>query len=64
VEVTASQPGRDTARLSLHTTTSGGGVREARYGDFLIALTGLTPQPRSRDTIRPDDYRAVLRVTR
>jgi hypothetical protein len=64
VAVTASQPGRESAPLELHTTTSGGGVREARYGEFLIRLTGLSPQPRSTEPIRPGDYRAALRVTR
>jgi len=64
VAVTASQPGRDSAALELHTTTSGGGVREARYGDFLIRLTALSPQPRSTRPIEPGDYRATLRVTR
>jgi hypothetical protein len=60
--VTASQPGRDTAALELHTTTSGGGQLEARYGDFLIKLAALSPQPRSTERIRPEDYRATLRV--
>ena len=63
VFVTASQPGRDTATLELHTTTSGGRQTEARYGDFVIALRGLSPQPRSTERIRPEDYRATLRVT-
>ena len=64
VAVTASQPGRDSATLELHTTTSGGGVREARYGEFLVALTALSPQPRSTERIRESDYRAKLKVTR
>jgi hypothetical protein len=63
VALTASQPGRDTAALELHTTTSGGGQREARYGDFLITLTALSPQPNSRQEIRAADYRARLRVS-
>jgi hypothetical protein len=63
VALTASQPGRDTASLELHTTTSGGGQREARYGDFLITLTALSPQPHSREEIRAGDYRARLRVS-
>ena len=60
--VTASQPGRDTATLELHTTTSGGGQLEARYGDFLVKLGALSPQPRSTERIRAEDYRATLRV--
>jgi hypothetical protein len=64
VVVTASQPARVTETLELHTTTSGGGVREARYGDFLITLTALSPQPHSERPIREADYRATLRVTR
>lgn len=63
VAVTASQAGRDTATLELHTTTSGGGQREARYGDFLVTLTALSPQPRSTERIRAEDYRATLRVS-
>jgi hypothetical protein len=62
VALTASQAGRDSAALELHTTTSAGGVREARYGEFLIALTALSPQKRSDREIRPGDYRATLRV--
>jgi hypothetical protein len=65
VAVTAAQPSRDPAVLELHTTSSGGGgPREARYGEFLITLTGVSPQPRSRESIAPDDYRATLRVSR
>ena len=65
VVLTAAQPGRDPARLELHTTSSGGGgPREARYGEFLVALTGLGPQPRSEVPIEPRAYRATLRVTR
>jgi hypothetical protein len=63
VAVTASQPGHDTATLELHTTTSGGGQLEARYGDFLVKLTALSPQPRSTERIRAEDYRATLRVS-
>lgn len=65
VMVTAALPGRDPARLELHTTSSGGGgPKEARYGDFLVALTALAPQPRSTTTIDQRDYRATFRVTR
>ena len=39
VALTASQSGREAAALELHTTTNGGGRREARYGDFVITLT-------------------------
>lgn len=63
VALTAAQPGHDTAALELHTTTSGGGQREARYGDFVITLTALAPQPHSQETIRAEDYRARLRVS-
>ena len=64
VALMASQAGRDSAALELHTTTSGnGGPREARYGDFLVTLTALSPQPRSTEPIRAGDYRATLRVT-
>lgn len=65
VMVTAAQPSRDPAVLELHTTSSGGGgPREARYGDFLITLTAVSPAPRSREPIQPGDYRATLRVSR
>lgn len=65
VVVTAAQPGHDPARLELHTTASGGGgPREVRYGEFLLALASLGPQPRSQAPIEPRDYRATLRVTR
>jgi len=62
VAVTAAQPSHDTAALELHTTTSGGGQREARYGDFLITLTALAPQPHTQKPIQSGDYRATLRV--
>jgi hypothetical protein len=65
VVVTAAQPGREAARLDLHTTASGGGgPREARYGEFLVTLSALAPQPHSRAPIEAGDYRATLRVTR
>jgi hypothetical protein len=63
VLVKASQPGRDAATLELHTTTSGGGKLEQSYGDFVVALKALSPQPRSTERIRAEDYRATLRVT-
>lgn len=65
VNLTAAQPGRDVARLELHTTSSGGGgPKEARYGEFLVVLTALAPQPHSQTPIEPRAYRATLRVTR
>ena len=64
VFVTASEPGRDTATLELHTTATGGRQTEARYGDFVVALKALSPQPRSTERIRAEDYRATLRVTK
>src|SRR5262245_8270561 len=60
----AEQPSQNSAALELHTTTSGGGQREAHYGEFLITLTALSPQPHSRQSIPADDYRATVRVTR
>ena len=63
VAVTATLPGSDDGHLDLHTTTSGGGKREARFGDFTIALTRLAPQPRSTSHIDQAAYRATLRVT-
>jgi hypothetical protein len=65
VTVTAVQGSAAPAVLELHTTSSGGGgPREGRYGEFLITLTAVSPQPRSRETIAPNDYRATLRVSR
>ena len=64
VTVTATLPGRDDGHLDLHTTTSGGGKREGKFGDFTIALTRLAPQPRSTSQIEQGAYRATLRVTR
>jgi hypothetical protein len=64
VAVKATLPGRDDGNLDLHTTTAAGGKREARFGDFTVALTRLAPQPRSTTRIEPGAYRATLRVTR
>lgn len=61
--VTAVQPPRETARLQLHTSGQLG-PREARYGDFTIALVTLRPQPRSTGPIEPTAYRLTLRVSR
>jgi hypothetical protein len=65
VVVTAARAGQESGRLELHTTSSGaGGARELRFGEFLVALSGLSPQPHSRNPIEARDYRATLRVTR
>jgi len=63
VMVTGSRAGQDMGRFELHTSTQMG-TREARYGDFLIRMQNLTPQPRSTDRIKAEAYRLVLRVTR
>jgi hypothetical protein len=63
VLVTAAQPSRDTARFELHTSGSRGS-REARYGDFVITMVDLRPQPRSTSPIEAGAYRVTLRVTR
>lgn len=64
VAVTATLAGHEDGHLDLHTTTSGGGKREAKFGDFTVALTRLAPQPRSSTHIEQGAYRATLRVTR
>lgn len=44
----------------LHT----GDMRPVQHGAFTIALVQLQPYPFSSRTIRPEEYRATLRVTR
>ncbi len=44
----------------LHT----GDMRPVQHNDLTIALVQLQPYPFSSQTIRPNDYRATLRVTR
>jgi hypothetical protein len=41
-----------------------GDMRPVRHEPFTIELVQLDPYPFSSRTIRPDDYRATLRVTR
>jgi len=63
VSVSATQSGQAEGHFELH-TASQMGSRQGRYGDFTVALQNVTPQPHSRDRIKADAYRAVLRVTR
>lgn len=44
----------------LHT----GDMKPVQHGDLTIALVQLQPYPFSTGPIRPEDYRATLRVTR
>src|SRR5262245_16402320 len=44
----------------LHT----GSLQPVRHEDLTITLVELSPYPFSGRTIKPDDYRATLRVTR
>lgn len=46
--------------LELHT----GSMAPVRYGSYTITLVQLQPYPFSSRTIRPDEYRATLKVTR
>lgn len=46
--------------LELHT----GSMAPVRYGRYTITLVQLQPYPFSSRTIRPDEYRATLKVTR
>jgi len=45
---------------ALHT----GDMRPVRHADLTIRLVELSPYPFSSRTIKPDEYRATLRVTR
>ena len=51
---------------ALHCTlhTNGRFDRETEYGGLIVRLEGIKPHPREGATIRPDDYRATLVVTR
>jgi len=51
---------RDAQDVDLHT----GNMKPATTGDLTITLVELSPYPFSTRTIRPDEYRATLRVTR
>jgi hypothetical protein len=51
----------DAARsYALHTGT----MRPVTHEDLTIALVELSPYPFSSRTIRPDEYRATLRISR
>jgi hypothetical protein len=54
-----SQPPGDPETRDLHTASP----RSATFGDFRIELVRLDPAPRSTQTIPPDGYRLVVRVT-
>lgn len=60
VEILVRGP-EDEGHLQLHTTDA---PRSARYGELTIALVDLRPRPVSTETIRAEDYRATIRVTR
>jgi hypothetical protein len=51
---------RDAQDVDLHT----GNMKPATTGDLTLTLVELSPYPFSSRTIRPDEYRATLRVTR
>jgi len=51
---------REAHDVDLHT----GNMTPATAGDVTVTLVELTPYPFSSRTIRPDEYRATLRVTR
>jgi hypothetical protein len=46
--------------LELHT----GSMAPVQYGSYTITLVQLQPYPFSSRTIRPEEYRATLKVTR
>ena len=50
---------RETHDIDLHT----GNMQPATTGDVTVTLVELSPYPFSSRTIRPDEYRATLRVT-
>lgn len=58
-ELTVSQPAGAVESRELHTSSP----RAATYGSFQIELVRLDPAPRSTQTIPPDGYRLVVRVT-
>jgi hypothetical protein len=58
VRITAASD-RSTADYELHT----GDMQPVVHERFVIALVQLSPYPFSSRTIRPDEYRATLRVT-
>ena len=57
VQVTHDREAHD---VDLHT----GNMQPATTGDVTVTLVQLTPYPFSSRTIRPDEYRATLRMTR
>ncbi len=57
IEILSSAPA---VTYDLHT----GNVRTATHQDLTIALVQLAPYPYGSHPIRPDEYRATLRITR
>jgi hypothetical protein len=51
---------------ALHRTlhTNGRFERETEYGGLVVRLEDVEPHPKEGATIRPDDYRATLVVTK
>jgi hypothetical protein len=66
------QGGDATVRIEVHPTRGEpstyalhtGSMRPVTYGRHVIALVQLAPYPFSSRTIKPEEYRATLRVTR
>ena len=56
--------GRGKKSLRLNTNASPERPGEARYGRYILKLTGLAPRPRSTRKIAPGRYTATLLVTR
>ena len=59
VRIEVSSGGGGAQTYDLHT----GDMRPVMHDGFTIALVNLAPYPFSSRTIRPDEYRATLRVT-
>lgn len=71
VDVDCIQAGDAVVQISVSGEAGGGeyqlhtaSPQFVRHGDLTITLVQLRPQPTSSGPIRPEDYRATLRVTR
>jgi hypothetical protein len=61
VEVSVSEPSRESSNLELH--TSGRYPREGTYGRYRVRLVSLVPQPRENEGVPAGEYRATLQVS-
>ena len=60
VMIEVDSAGGSREQLDLHT----GSMAPVQYRNLVISLVQLMPYPFSSQTIKPDDYRATLRVVR